>query len=403
MSTYTYAVRDKAGKVIKGKLEGENKDAVQSRLAQMGYIILELDQQGGIAALNEIKFGGGNVKQKDVAIFSRQFATMISAGLSLTKCLSILSAQTESANLRDVIVQIGRDVEAGQSLSDALGKHPKAFQPIFVNMVRAGETGGVLDEVLSRLADHLEAELALKAKIKSAMTYPMAMGGLVLVVLAAMMIFVIPTFEKMFTDMGGTLPGVTQLLITISHTVTSISGVFIGLGVFGLIMLFRWWSGGPGKLMWDGITLSMPVFGPLVRKIALAKFTRTFGTLVSAGVPILSALDIVADTAGNDVVANAVKHARNAIKEGETIAKPLSESNVFPSMLVQMIAVGEETGALDSMLNKIADFYDEEVGTATDGLTSLIEPLMMASLGVIVGWMMIALYLPMFQVVALVK
>jgi type IV pilus assembly protein PilC len=403
MSTYTYAVRDKAGKVIKGKLEGENKDAVQSRLAQMGYIILELDQQGGIAALNEIKFGGGNVKQKDVAIFSRQFATMISAGLSLTKCLSILSAQTESANLRDVIVQIGRDVEAGQSLSDALGKHPKAFQPIFVNMVRAGETGGVLDEVLSRLADHLEAELALKAKIKSAMTYPMAMGGLVLVVLAAMMIFVIPTFEKMFTDMGGTLPAVTQLLITISHTVTSLKGVFIAIGVAAAIYAFKWWSGGPGKMTWDGVLLSMPVFGPLVRKIALAKFTRTFGTLVSAGVPILSALDIVADTAGNDVVAAAVKHARNAIKEGETIAKPLSESNVFPSMLVQMIAVGEETGALDSMLNKIADFYDEEVGTATDGLTSLIEPLMMASLGVIVGWMMIALYLPMFQVVALVK
>jgi type IV pilus assembly protein PilC len=403
MSTYTYAVRDKAGKVIKGKLEGENKDAVQSRLAQMGYIILELDQQGGLAALNEIKFGGGNVKQKDVAIFSRQFATMISAGLSLTKCLSILSSQTESANLRDVITAIGRDVEAGQSLSDALGKHPKAFQPIFVNMVRAGETGGVLDEVLSRLADHLEAELALKAKIKSAMTYPMAMGGLVLIVLAAMMIFVIPTFEKMFTDMGGTLPGVTQLLISISHTVTSIWGIIIAVGVFGVIFVFKWWSGGPGKLIWDGVLLSMPVFGPLVRKIALAKFTRTFGTLVSAGVPILSALDIVADTAGNDVVANAVKHARNAIKEGETIAKPLSESKVFPSMLVQMIAVGEETGALDSMLNKIADFYDEEVGTATDGLTSLIEPLMMASLGVIVGWMMIALYLPMFQVVALVK
>ena len=403
MATYTYAVRDKAGKVIKGKLEGENKDAVQSRLAQMGYIILELDQQGGIASLNAIKFGVAKVKGKDVSIFSRQFATMISAGLSLTKCLSILSAQTESASLRLIIAQIGKDVEAGQSLSDALAKHPHAFPPIFVNMVRAGETGGVLDEVLSRLADHLESEIALKAKIKSAMTYPIAMGALVLIVLAAMMIFVVPTFEKMFSDMGGTLPAITQLLVNISHFVASIWGIVAAAAVYGLVMLFKWWSGGPGKTVWDGAKLNMPVFGSLTRKIALAKFTRTFGTLVSAGVPILSALDIVADTAGNDVVANAVKHARNAIKEGETIAKPLSESKVFPSMLVQMIAVGEETGALDAMLEKVADFYDEEVSVATDGITSLIEPLMMASRGVIVGGMVIALYLPMFQVVALVK
>jgi len=246
---------------------------------------------------------------------------MISAGLSLTKCLSILSAQTESANLREIISQIGKDVEAGQSLSDALGKHPKAFPPIFVNMVRAGETGGVLDEVLNRLADHLESELALKSKIKSAMTYPIAMGSLVLIVLAAMMIFVIPTFEKMFEDMGGTLPGITMILINISHVVTSIWGVVLAAGGVGAVMAFRWWSHGPGKLVWDGAKLGMPVFGSLTRKIALAKFTRTFGTLVSAGVPILSALDIVADTAGNEVVANAVKHARNAIKEGETIAK----------------------------------------------------------------------------------
>jgi type IV pilus assembly protein PilC len=402
MATFVYSVRDKAGKIVKGKLEGESKDAVQSRLAQMGYIILELDQQGALASLNTVKIGG-KVKPKEVSIFSRQFATMISAGLSLTKCLSILSAQTESAALRSVIGQIGKDVESGQSLSDALGKHPKVFPPIFVNMVRAGETGGVLDEVLNRLADHLEAELALKGKIKSAMTYPIAMGALVLIVLAAMMIFVVPTFERMFADMGGTLPAITQLLVNGSHIALSWKGPAIIVAGMALVAAFRWWSGGPGKTIWDGAKLNMPVFGPLVRKIALAKFTRTFGTLVSAGVPILSALDIVADTAGNDVVANAVKHARTAIKEGETIAKPLSESNVFPSMLVQMIAVGEETGALDAMLNKIADFYDEEVSVATDGLTSLIEPLMMASLGVIVGGMVIALYLPMFQVISLVK
>ncbi len=402
MATYKYAVRDKAGKIVKGKLEGDSKDAVQSKLTQMGYIILELDQQGGLASLNEVTFGTG-VKPKDVSIFARQFSTMINAGLSLTKCLSILAAQTESAGLKVVIAQIGKDVEAGQSLSDSLGKHPKVFPPIFVNMVRAGETGGVLDEVLSRVADHFESDLALKAKIKSAMTYPVAMGGLVLVVLAAMMIFVVPTFEKMFSDMGGKLPLMTQLLVNASNFVASIWGAVAAVVVVGLVFVMRWWMGGPGKRIWDGAKLNMPVFGPLIRKIALAKFTRTFGTLVSAGVPILSALDIVADTAGNEVVADAVKHARSAIKEGETIAKPLSESKVFPSMLVQMIAVGEETGALDTMLNKIADFYDEEVSTATDGLTSLIEPLMMASLGVIVGGMVVALYLPMFQVITLVN
>lgn len=402
MATYKYAVRDKVGKVVKGKLEGESKDAVQAKLTQMGYIILELDQQGGLASLNEITFGTG-VKPKDVSIFARQFSTMIDAGLSLTKCLSILAAQTESPGLKTVIAQIGKDVEAGQSLSDSLGKHPKVFPPIMINMVRAGETGGVLDEVLSRVADHLEADLALKAKIKSAMTYPIAMGGLVFVVLAAMMIFVVPTFEKMFADMGGKLPLMTQLLVDLSNFVAGMGGVFALVAVVALNFTFKWWRGGPGKRIWDGAKLSMPVFGPLIRKIALAKFTRTFGTLVSAGVPILSALDIVADTAGNEVVADAVKYARNAIKEGETIAKPLGESKVFPSMLVQMIAVGEETGALDTMLNKVAEFYDEEVSTATDGLTSLIEPLMMASLGVIVGGMVIALYLPMFQVITLVK
>jgi len=402
MATYKYAVRDKAGKIVKGKLEGDSKDAVQAKLTQMGYIILELNQQGGLASLNEVTFGTG-VKPKDISIFARQFSTMIDAGLSLTKCLTILSAQTESPGLKTVITQISKDVEAGQSLSDSLGKHPKVFPPIFVNMVRAGETGGVLDEVLERVADHLESDLALKAKIKSAMTYPMAMGGLVFVVLAAMMVFVVPTFEKMFSDMGGELPLMTQILVDASNFVASIWGVVALIVLVALTFVLRWWMGGPGRRIWDAAKLNMPVFGSLIRKIALAKFTRTFGTLVSAGVPILSALDIVADTAGNEVVADAVKHARTAIKEGETIAKPLSESKVFPSMLVQMIAVGEETGALDTMLNKIADFYDEEVSTATDGLTSLIEPLMMASLGVIVGGMVIALYLPMFQVITLVK
>lgn len=401
MATFVYTVRDKAGKVAKGKLDGDSKEAVQAKLTQMGYIILDLDQQGGLASLNNITFGTG-VKPKDITIFARQFSTMINAGLSLTKCLSILGSQTENAYLRDIISQIGKDVEAGQSLSDSLSRHPKVFPPIFVNMVRAGETGGVLDDVLNRVADHFEAEQALKGKIKSAMTYPVAMGAMVMIILVAMMVFVVPTFEKMFADMGGELPFMTQILVDASKFVAGPGGIVTLVVFVGLIFGFKWWSKGPGLLIWDSAKIRMPVFGPLTRKIALAKFTRTFGTLITAGVPILAALDIVADTAGNEMVAQAVKKTRSAIKEGETIAKPLSESKVFPSMLVQMIAVGEETGALDAMLNKIADFYDEEVSTAVEGLTSLIEPLMMATLGVVVGGMVVALYLPMFQVITLV-
>jgi type IV pilus assembly protein PilC len=271
-------------------------------------------------------------------------------------------------------------------------------------MVRAGETGGVLDEVLLRVADHFEREAALKARIKSAMTYPIAMGAMVVLILVAMMVFVVPTFEQMFEGMGGELPLPTAILVATSDFVAGWGGLFVLIAFVALIVGFRYWkSTKTGKLIWDSFKLRMPVFGPLVRKIALARFTRTFGTLVSAGVPILSALDIVSETAGNEVVGNAVRNVRSAIKEGETIAKPLGESKVFPAMLVQMIAVGEETGALDAMLNKIADFYDEEVGNAVDSLTSLIEPLMMAGMGVVVGGIVVALYLPMFSVITLVE
>jgi type IV pilus assembly protein PilC len=405
MATFKYTVRDKSGQTVDGQLEGEGKEAVSNRLRQMGYVIVSLEETGGglIGQMNQIKFGTG-VKPKDITIFARQFSTMINAGLSLTKCLSILGQQTESEGLRIVIAQVGKDVEAGQSLSDSMARHSKVFPSIMVNMVRAGETGGVLDEVLGRVADHFERDQKLKGRIKSAMTYPAAMGGLVLVILAAMMIFVVPVFQAMFASMGGQLPFATQILVNISEGIRSWPGLVTLVGTITATSTFRWWKAtDSGRLIWDTIKLRMPVFGPLVRKLALARFTRTFGTLVSAGVPILSALEIVGATSGNEVVAQAVKKIRSAIKEGETIAKPLSESPVFPSMLVQMIAVGEETGALDAMLNKVADFYDEEVTTAVDGLTSLIEPLMMASLGVVVGGIVIALYLPMFQVITLVK
>lgn len=404
MATYKYTVRDKTGKTTQGTLEGDSKDAVSSKLRSMGYVIVSLEEGGNVLdRLNSIKFGTG-VKPKDITVFARQFSTMINAGLSLTKCLSILGQQTESEALRGVIAQVGKDVESGQSLSDSLGKHPRIFPSIFVNMVRAGETGGVLDEVLNRVADHFESEQALKGKIKSAMTYPMAMGGLVLVILIAMMVFVVPVFQGMFAQMGGKLPLPTQILVDISAGSRSWPGAVVVIGsIAGYFAFKQWVRTESGLYTWDNIKLRLPVFGEITRKIALAKFTRTFGTLVAAGVPILSALEIVGATSGNEVVARAVKKVRAAIKEGETIAKPLSESPVFPSMIVQMIAVGEETGALDAMLNKIADFYDEEVSATVDSLTSIIEPIMMATMGVIVGGIVIALYMPMFQIITLVK
>lgn len=399
--TYKYNVRDKTGKVINGKLEGENREAVATKLRQMGYIVLDLEEDR-IAQLNKIQFGT-SVKTKDVTIFARQFATMINAGLSLTKCLSILADQVESKELRDVISQLNKDVEAGQSLSEAMMKHPKIFPPLFYNMVKAGETGGVLDEVLLRVADLMEQDAQLKGRVKSAMMYPMVISILVVVVVIAMMVFVVPTFVDMFAGAGQQLPLPTRVLVAISNYTASIKGVITAIVLAILFVIFKQWiATNSGRFIWDSIKLRMPVAGNIIRKTSVARFTRTFGTLVSAGVPILSAMDIVADTAGNEVVTRALKTARGAIKEGETIAKPLSESPVFPGMVVQMVAVGEETGALDQMLTKIADFYDEEVGTAIDGLASAMEPIIMVILAVVVGGIVIALYMPMFQSVTMV-
>jgi type IV pilus assembly protein PilC len=404
MATFKYTVRDKAGHPINGTLDGDTKDAVSAKLRSMGYTIVSLDSTDNILTqLNSISFGTG-VKPSDITVFARQFATMIGAGLSLTKCLTILSQQTESPQLKIIIGQLARDVESGQSLSDAMAKHPKVFPPIFVNMVKSGETGGVLDEVLNRVADHFERETMIRGRIKSAMTYPIAMGTLVFIVLIAMLVFVVPTFQTMFATMGGTLPLPTQILVNISEGSRGWPGLITLIVVIAGTLVFRWWKNTEdGRYTWDAIKLNMPVFGKLIRKMALSRFTRTFGTLVAAGVPILAALDIVGTTSGNEVIARAVKKVRSAIKEGETIAKPLSENAVFPAMVVQMISVGEETGALDAMLSKVAEFYDEEVTSGVDGLTSLIEPLMMATLGVVVGGVVIALYMPMFEVVSLVK
>lgn len=401
MPMFSYQVRDRGGKISKGKIESETKNGVASKLQSMGYTVLDISPATRLSLNMNI---GSRVKPKAVAIFARQFSTMINAGLSLTKCLSILNTQTESVALKVIIGELARDVESGVALSEAMAKHPKAFTQMFVSMVKAGETGGVLDDVLNRVATSMESDLALKAKIKSAMSYPIVMLCIVLLILAAMMIFVIPTFQKMFTDMGGTLPLPTQILIDISSFLTGWGGPFTIIAGVAIVFGFnRWKVSSTGKYIWDGAKLKMPIFGSMIRKMSLSKFTRTFGALISSGVPILTALEIVADTAGNSVVAREVQKARTSIKEGEPIAKPLSESPIFPGMLTQMVAVGEETGSLDVMLSKIADFYDEEVATAVDGITSLIEPIMMVVLGGVVGGMVIALYMPMFNLITLIK
>jgi type IV pilus assembly protein PilC len=402
MATFAYQVKDRTGKLIDGTLEGETSAAVASKLRQMGYIVLQLDQKAEAITIGRAP-SARKVKTKALTIFSRQFATMVNSGLSLTKCLGILATQTESPALRAIVGEVQKDVEGGMSLSDSLAKHPKAFPPIFVNMVRAGEAGGVLDEVLLRVAEHFEKESHLKSKIKSAMTYPIAMGVLIILIAIAMLTFVVPVFVGMFANMGGELPLPTKILVMLSAFIRTYWWAIIG-GSFGISVAYnRYVATASGRYLVDRMKLRAPIFGELFSKMALARFTRTFGTLISAGVPILSALDIVADTAGNAVVAEAVKKTRSSIKEGETIAKPLSESKVFPAMVVQMIAVGEETGALDTMLNKIADFYDDEVAAMVDSLTSLIEPLMMAFMGLAVGGMIIALYMPMFKVITLIK
>lgn len=403
MPVYNYQVRDKkTGRVSKGKFTADNITLVKRRLNATGQIVLSVSEQSKLASLGSLSIGSG-VKRKDVAIFSRQFATMIEAGLPITKSLTILQSQTESAALGTIIAQINSDVESGASISEAIARHPKAFPPIFISMVRAGELGGVLDQVLNRLADHFESELALRGKIKSAMTYPAGMGILVLGIFIAMLIFVVPTFEKMFAQQKAPLPALTQALVGMSRAAVSWQGPVVVVAIVALIMTFNWWKKGPGMLIWDTFKLKLPLFGPLSKKMALSRFCRTFGTLTSAGVPMLAALEIVAETSGNAAIARVVMRAREDVKEGGALATPFADSKLFPAMLSQMIVVGEETGALDTMLGKIADFYDAEVEASVEGLTSAMEPLLMGSMGGIVGTMVIALYMPMFQVVALVK
>jgi type IV pilus assembly protein PilC len=403
--TFTYKVRDRAGKTVEGQLEADNAQLVVSKLRSMGYVPIEIQQTSGNALKKDLKIPGfsDRVKLKDVAVWSRQFATMINAGLSLLRALYILADQTENKALAEISNQIRIDVEKGSSLSNALSKHPKAFNRLFISMVKAGEIGGVLDSVLLRLADTIEKQVELRRKVKSAMTYPTVVAVLVFLIVSAMLLFIIPMFEDLYTELGGKLPLPTQVLINISKICRQFWWVVAIGGGVGVFLFRRWINTESGRAQWDAMKLKAPVFGQLVRKTALARFSRTLSALVRSGVPILESLDIVAETSGNTVVANAVRDTQGAVKRGEPLARKLEDHPVFPAMVVQMMSVGEETGALDEMLDKIADFYDAEVEATVDALTSLIEPLLIVVMGVCVGGMVISLYMPMFNIIKLIK
>ena len=403
-ATFVYKVRDRAGAVHQGTLEAQSEQLVIAKLREMGYVPVSVKQRGRSMAAADKSIGGKKkVDLRAVAIFSRQLATMVNAGLTIIRALGILTEQTESKALAAVVAEVKGDIERGLSLSQAISKHPKVFPPVYLSMVRSGETGGMLDEVLLRLSVTLEKQLELKRKIKSAMAYPIAIGCIIVLIVSAMLMFVVPMFEGMYNDLGGTLPVPTRVLIALSGALTTYWWM-IGLSVFAATFLLRRWAATPnGRFSLDRVKLKMPVFGLLVHKTAIARFTRTLASLIRSGVPIMEALDIVGETAGNAVVARAVMAAKDQVRVGQSLSASLGTHPVFPDMVVQMMAVGEETGALDEMLEKIAEFYDSEVSATVDALTSLIEPLLMVAMGVTVGGMVVALYLPMFQIINLVN
>jgi type IV pilus assembly protein PilC len=403
-TAYTYTVRDRNGREISGSLEADSVDALTGRLGQMGYFVVSVEEVKKSLRKKEFHIFGAKAKSKDITVFTRQFATMINAGLPLIKCLNILSQQTESQLLSDIIIDCSKEIEAGRSLSEALSKHPEAFNNLYVAMVRAGELGGMLDDVLLRVADQLERDAEIRQKVKSAMTYPVAVLAIAVLMVTAMMMFVVPRFAKMFAQLGGKLPMYTQILVNVGHFLAGWGGLVVLAAIIGLIFAYRRFKAtDTGRMTIDRIKLRMPILGTVFHKMAMSKFSRTLGTLISSGVPILGALEITGDTTGNMVVTKALEKVRVGVKEGETIARPLEQADIFPPMVTQMIAIGEETGALDVMLAKVSDFYDSEVNATINSFASIIEPVLLVVLGGTVGAIVVALYLPIFKVITLIK
>ncbi len=403
VAQFDYKVRDAEGRFREGRVKADSQGAVAEKLMAMGYIPLEV-KEAGTGLQKDLSFGRKRVKMKDLAVFARQLATMIDAGLTLLRALSILADQVENPSLREVLTKVKNDVEGGHSLSSAFGNDEhKTFPPFMISMTKAGEAGGFLDVAMREIADTFEAEVKLRGKIKAAMTYPVVVFVMAILMCVGMLIFIVPVFEKMFSDLGGQLPAPTLFLVKLSRALR-----FIGPGLLVGFVAFTWWwrrhkNDDKVRNVVDPLKHKLPVFGGLATKIALARFSRNLSVLLRSGVPILGSLEIVGATTGSVVITRALDDVRQSVAAGSSISGPLAKHDIFPTMVVQMIASGEEAGAVDNMLKRIADFYDEEVEATTEALTSLIEPLMIAVLGILVGGMIVALYLPIFNVANLIQ
>jgi len=403
MATYAFKALDLGGAPSKGEIEASDKQAVASQLRSRGLIVVDIEERST---------GGGDVLARfkkfstdEMVIATRQLATMVQSGMSLLRALYVIEEQTENDKLRDIWVEVRKDVEAGVSLSDALGRHPDAFNELYVAMVQAGETGGILDQTLVRVATQLEKDAALRRQIKAAMVYPSVIGGFAFIVLFALVTFLVPVFEKIFKDFGGELPPITKFTVWLSHIFTRRWYVMFAV-IFGVVWLFRHWKATErGRMQWDTIKLKFPMkIGDIVQKVCLARFSRTFSGLIAAGVPMLEAIDITGKTSGNKVIEKAMVDVRESVKKGGSLTQPMTRvPEAFPIMVTQMIGVGEETGALETMMSKVADFYEEQVDAAVKALTSILEPVMIIVVGAIVGFIVISMYLPMFKVYDSIK
>ena len=402
MSTYVFKAIDLVGAPARGEVEAESKQAVTDQLKSRGLIVLDISDKSSSAEISLDRFR--NVKLRELTIMTRQLSTMVSSGMTILRALYVLEAQTEAKILKETLVTVRKDVEAGLPLSDALERHSKVFNPLYVSMVRSGETGGVLESALLRTADQLETEDSLRRQVRSAMIYPAVIVTFAVIVLLALVAFVVPVFAKVFKDFGGKLPTITQFTVGMSHFVTQRWYVMIILVAAAVVAFTRWKRSAMGRSQWDRFKLRIPLrIGDVVQKVCLARWSRTFSALTSAGVPLLQAIDITGKTAGNVVIENAMSGVVDSVKNGGTIHAPLREASVFPAMVVHMVGVGEETGALDAMLDKIADFYEDEVNAAVKALTSILEPVMIVLVGGLVGFIVISMYLPLFKVYDQIK
>lgn len=403
LTEYNVKARSRTGRLVESKLKATSEAEALAKVRQQGMTPIAVER-GGQGLNREIRLTKGKVRLKDLAVFSRQFATMLSSGLPILRCLAILAEQSDSQRLRDVLLEVRDEVEKGDSLSDSLARHSE-FPPIMVSMVRAGEIGGFLDETMLQIAEATESEVRLRGKIKAALTYPVAVAAIAVLITVGMLIFIVPVFANLFSEFGGELPLPTRILVMASDVVSNpLFFVPALVLIVGVVVWYRRTRNSPQvRKVVDPLKFRIPVFGNLFRTIALARFTRNFATLLKAGVPILTTLDIVGETAGNVVISEAVADIKESVRQGTGISRPLTQHDVFPDMVVQMIAVGEDSGALDQMLEKVADFYDQEAEATTEQLMALLEPVMIVTLGAVVGGMIIAMYLPIFKIFDLIK